>query len=107
MVETTKIVASFQVINELCVNLLKKTALQEPDIAGVISSFYIRYEIVESSLHLLQRAVELRSNYNFSYWDSLIVSAALIAEAKVLYTEDMHNGLVVDKTLMIVNPFIK
>jgi predicted nucleic acid-binding protein len=105
LVETVKIVTSFQVINELCVNLLKKTDLKEPDIAGLISSFYNRYEIVESGQHLLERASDLRSASNFSYWDSLIVAAALLSEAKILYTEDMHDGLIVDKTLKIVNPF--
>lgn len=106
LIETAKIVTSFQVINELCVNLLKKTNLKEPDISGIISSFYNRYEVIESSQFLLQRATDLRSHYNFSYWDSLIVAAALISEAKTLYTEDMHNGLVIDKTLTIVNPFM-
>jgi predicted nucleic acid-binding protein len=105
LIETAKIVTSFQVINELCVNLLKKTTLKEPDISGIISSFYNRYEVIESGQILLQRATDLRSNFNFSYWDSLIVAAALMSEAKTLYTEDMHNGLVIDKTLTIVNPF--
>jgi len=105
LIETTKIVTSFQVINELCVNLLKKTNLKEPDISGIISSFYNRYEVIESSRFLLQRATDLRKNFNFSYWDSLIVAAALMSESKTLYTEDMHNGLVINKSLTIVNPF--
>jgi predicted nucleic acid-binding protein len=105
LIETAKIVTSFQVINELCVNLLKKTNLKEPDISGIISSFYNRYEVIESGQILLRRPTDLRRNFNFSYWDSLIVSAALMSEAKILYSEDMHDGLVVDKTLKIVNPF--
>ena len=107
LIETAKIVTSFQVINELCVNLLKKTNLKEPDISGIISSFYNRYEVIESGQLLLQRATDLRSNFNFSYWDSLIVAAALMSDAKTLYTEDMHNGLVIDKALTLVNPFIR
>lgn len=105
LVKTARIAVSFQVINELCVNLLKKTDLKESDIAGIISSFYNRYEVVESSQALLERASDLRSTSNFSYWDSLIVAAALMSEAKILYSEDMHDGLVVDRTLKIVNPF--
>jgi predicted nucleic acid-binding protein len=105
LVETARIAVSFQVINELCVNLLKKTDLKEPDITGIISSFYNRYEVIESSQALLERASNLRCASNFSYWDSLIVAAALMSDAKVLYTEDMHDGLIVDRTLKIVNPF--
>jgi predicted nucleic acid-binding protein len=47
----------------------------------------------------------LREQYAFSFWDSLIVSSALHAEAAVLYSEDMQDGLVVEKRVRIINPF--
>ncbi len=50
-------------------------------------------------------ASSLREKYKFSYWDSLIVSSALKNNCKILYTEDMHHGLIVDGVLEIVNPF--
>jgi len=105
LIESNAITTSSQVINEMCVNLLKKTGLLEEDISGIIASFYNRYEIIEFSRDILLHASTLRSTYNFSFWDSLIVSSALHSEAELLYTEDMHNGLVVEKTLRIVNPF--
>ncbi len=106
LVEGRAIVTSSQVINELCVNLLKKANLREDEISGIIASFYNRYDVVEFSRDLLLQASNLRCDYNFSYWDSLIVSCALHAGARLLYSEDMHNGLVVDKSLEIINPFI-
>lgn len=105
LIKSNKITTSSQVINELSVNLLKKTDLSEDDLTGIITSFYNRYQVVESSKEILLRASTLRGDYKFSYWDSLIVSAALQAEAKLLYTEDMHDGLLVAKTLRIINPF--
>ena len=39
-----------------------------------------------------------------SYWDSLIVEAALSAGAGVLFTEDLQHGQRIDD-LQIVNPF--
>jgi predicted nucleic acid-binding protein len=50
-------------------------------------------------------ASHLREQYSFSYWDSLIVAAALQAKATTLYTEDMQAGLVIDQRLTIINPF--
>ncbi len=47
----------------------------------------------------------LRSRYNFSFWDSLIVACALAGGASILYSEDMQDGLVVDGQLEILNPF--
>lgn len=105
LIETSRIVISSQVINELCVNLIKKAKLPETDIAGIIASLYARYETVESDQELLLRASGLRRSNNFSYWDSLIVAAALKSGANRLCTEDLHDGLVVDKALRIVNPF--
>jgi predicted nucleic acid-binding protein len=50
-------------------------------------------------------ASKLRHNYCFSYWDSLIVASALKAKVAILYSEDMQNELIVDKSLKIINPF--
>lgn len=42
---------------------------------------------------------------NYSSWDSLIVAAAIQANAKILYTEETHNGQVIEGKLTIVDPF--
>jgi predicted nucleic acid-binding protein len=54
---------------------------------------------------ILIEASELRDRYGFSYWDSLIVACALAGGATIVYSEDMHSGLVVENRLQIVNPF--
>jgi predicted nucleic acid-binding protein len=36
----------------------------------------------------------------------MIVAAALLAGCDVLYSEDMHDGLVIEERLRIVNPFV-
>lgn len=41
---------------------------------------------------------------NFLFWDSLIVEAALESGATTLFSEDMHNSLVIG-SLTISNPF--
>jgi len=40
-------VVSTQVINEVCVNLLKKTTISEEGISQLIESFYAKYPVVE------------------------------------------------------------
>ena len=57
-------------------------------------------------MELLIQASRLRERHSFSYWDSLIVSAALTAKADVLYTEDMQHGMLIDGVLKITNPLI-
>jgi predicted nucleic acid-binding protein len=99
------IIISTQVVNEVCNNLFKKAAFNEEQVKTVIQSLYRRCTVVEFNLTIFESASNLRSRYNFSFWDSLIVTCALAARASILYSEDMQDGLVVDNQLEIVNPF--
>ncbi|MDZ7957066.1 MAG: PIN domain-containing protein [Aulosira sp. DedQUE10] len=99
------IVISTQVVNEVSSNLLKKAAFNEEQVKAVIQSLYRRCTVVEFNLTIFESASNLRSRFNFSFWDSLIVACALAAGAGILYSEDMQDGLVVDSQLQIVNPF--
>jgi predicted nucleic acid-binding protein len=101
---TPQIALSTQVVNEVSVNLLRKFQAAEPDIRKLIRSLYRKYLIVEYSRAILLNASDLRSAYHISYWDSLIIASALAVGATILYTEDMHDGLIVDNQLTIVNP---
>lgn len=52
----------------------------------------------------LLKASELRERLQLSFWDSLIVSSALLGSAEILYTEDMADGLLVENRLRVSNP---
>jgi len=96
---------STQVICEVCSVVLKKAKLPDHEIAQIVDSFYDDCMIVNFDRETFISANRLRQRYQFSFWDSLIVAAALAADATILYSEDMQHGLVVDGRLKIVNPF--
>ncbi|MDO9049389.1 MAG: PIN domain-containing protein [Methylobacter sp.] len=98
------ITVSEQVIAEVSVNLLKKGMLSELQLGRIVEAFYRRYRVFAPSLETHQTAGKLRGRYCLSYWDSLIVAAALQTNCTILYSEDMQNGLVFDEGLRIVNP---
>jgi len=50
-------------------------------------------------------ALSLAQRFGFSFYDALIVAAALIARCDILHSEDMQDGLVIEDRLRIVNPF--
>jgi len=107
LIETlTDIVISSQVLNELCVHMIKQAEMGESEIQRLIRSFYARYPIVAFDESIVVDASELRERYSFSFWDSLIVASARYAGADFLLTEDMQHGQVIDGDLQIVNPFI-
>ena len=62
-------------------------------------------DIVPLSIEIHEGALELLDRYQLSWYDALIVSAAIESDCETLWSGDMHNGLVVNKTMTIRNPF--
>jgi predicted nucleic acid-binding protein len=98
-------IVSTQIINEVCSVLRRKASFSEEQIQRIISTFNFRCTVVQLSVETLSDASNLRLRYGFSFWDSLIVASALSANAEILHSEDMQDGLVVEQRLAIVNPF--
>jgi len=105
LIKTTQPVISAQVVNEVCVNLIKRAKFPELQIGELVETFYEKYEVVEIHKGLLLSASQLRQEYTLSYWDSIIIAAALASDVKTLYSEDMQHGLVIRESLQIANPF--
>lgn len=96
---------SEQVIAEVSFNLLRKAGMSDDRLLPVVESFYTRCRVITPHLGIHRSAQVLRKRYQLSYWDSLIVAAALDSDCATLYSEDMHHGLLVDNRLTIINPF--
>lgn len=98
-------VINSQVIREICSNLIKKLYMPEEQVRVLIHGWYQDCEVITSnaSQHLL--ASRLRKSYALSYWDSLIVAAAIDAGCVTLFSEDMQHGQTIESCLTIINPF--
>ncbi len=107
LIQKSEPVISTQVINEVCVNLLRRVNFTEGQISRLIEAFYEKYQVIELTKSVLLLASQLRRRYSLSFWDSTIVAAALSAGVSVLYSEDMQHGLLVEHQLEIRNPFIQ
>ena len=102
---TEKICLSTQVLNEICINLLKKANYSEEEIRSLIKSIDNVFEIYPVKVEDCIKASEIRDKFNVSYWDSLIIASALNNECNILYSEDMQNNLFIENKLKIINPF--
>lgn len=60
--------------------------------------------VVQIDPPLILAAIGRARRYRLSFWDSLIVEAALAGGATTLYSEDLRDGLQIDG-LTIRNPF--
>lgn len=96
---------SVQVINEVCANLIKKARFSEAQVERLIQDFYGGCRVIAPNQALLSLASEARDRYSLSFWDGLIVAAALAANVATLYSEDMQDGLKIFDRLTIINPF--
>ncbi len=99
-------VINSQVIREICSNLIKKSLMSEEQVRILIQGWYQGCKVIHSnaSQHLL--ASHLRVSCSLSYWDSLIVAAALDAGCTTLFSEDMQHGQKIEGGLTIINPLI-
>ena len=52
-----------------------------------------------------ETALQIAERYKYSIYDSLIIAAALETGSKVLYSEDLEDGQVIENSLTIRNPF--
>jgi predicted nucleic acid-binding protein len=100
------LLVSTQVLNEVCANLIRKAGFDNSQIQNLIEDFSEGCEILPVSLETLQYAVKLRDRYLLSFWDSIIVASAVLGQASILYSEDMQDGLIIENSLQIVNPFL-
>lgn len=50
------------------------------------------FDIVLMKPALIRRAIEIRSSYSISFWDSCIISAAEVAGCDSIYSEDLNAG---------------
>ena len=96
-------VASTQVLNEVCNILTKKYPSSKEKIKHVLHSIQESCTMVTIGNDYPSRALDYHFKYSISYYDALMVVAALETNCKYLISEDMQDGLIVDKKLQIVN----
>jgi predicted nucleic acid-binding protein len=84
IIKECEIVISTQIINEMCVNLIKKMGFSEAEIQNLIESLYRKYTVFELSQDILLQASKIRINNSFSFWDSIVAASALDCDKESL-----------------------
>lgn len=98
---------SVQLLNEFAFVAHRKRNEPWPAIEeslGIISRMAYSLRPVGEDVH--KRGLAIAQRYKLRFYDALLVAAALLDGCRVLYSEDMQHGLVIDDTLTITNPFL-
>src|SRR6056297_3401932 len=96
---------SVQVLNEAFVNCRRKAGLSWEDTRAFLEGIKSLCHVEDLTVQTHQVGRALAEKYQLSVYDAMIVSAALIAGCTTLWTEDMHDGLLIEDQLRVVNPF--
>jgi len=97
-------VISIQVLNEFTQVARKKASLEWQEIADLSTAIQTLTEIITLDKNIHNVGLTIANKYGYSFYDSLIVAAALEAGCNLLFSEDMQHGQQIE-TLIIRNPF--
>jgi predicted nucleic acid-binding protein len=97
-------VISVQVLNEFVSVARRKMRLGWPATREFLDTFRATLDVVPLTVETHERGLAVAERYGFNVYDGMIVAAAQLAGCTVLYSEDMHDGLVIDR-LTIRNPY--
>ena len=101
----TRVWISTQILSEFY-SALNKNNFDHDKIVEFINAMTQQMNVCPVTLDIVEKALSIKSKYQLSYWDSLMLSAALECECEVVYTEDLQHKQVIDGKLTIINPFV-
>lgn len=96
---------STQVLQEFFVNATKK--IPQPlnvETAKKIIEDFLKWEVVVNNGESILEAIDIHEKHKYSFWDSMIIGAAIKGGATTLLSEDLSNEQIISG-VAIKNPF--
>ena len=96
---------SVQVLQKFYVNSTQKQALRlsQEEAMQILTALH-GFPILPVTEELVFAAIELKRQFQISYWDAAIIAAAVALEAREVFSEDLNDGQT-HGTVRVVNPF--
>jgi predicted nucleic acid-binding protein len=98
-------VISVQVLNEFVRVAHGKLKRPWTDTLGYLTAARHLLKVQPLTLDVHDTGLRVAERYNLHIYDAMIAAAALEAGCDTLWSEDMHDGLVIDGKLTVSNPF--
>jgi predicted nucleic acid-binding protein len=96
---------SVQVLNEIANVARRKMKLSWQETRSFLSLLRGLLTVHPVTVDAHELGIALAERHHLAIYDALIAASALLAECDRLWSEDMHDGMAIDKRLRIVNPF--
>lgn len=98
-------ILSVQVLNEFAAVATRKIGMPLEEVREVLATVRTVCQVVPIIEATHDKGIAIADRYGLSIYDATIVAAALLAECKILLSEDMQDGQIIDDCLEIRNPF--
>jgi predicted nucleic acid-binding protein len=96
---------SVQVLNEIANVARRKMRFSWERTHRLLSQIRQVLPVAPVTIEVHEAGLGLAERYRLSIYDGMIAAAALDSGCDTLWSEDMHDGLVIDGRLTVVNPF--
>jgi len=104
LLDKTPVISS-QVISEYLNVMQRKFKVEKKKLIRACAIWLLDCRVQPVTRSTIELAAFLINRYDFQLFDGIIVANALEAECDILYSADMQDGLIVENSLKIVNPF--
>ena len=99
------LLVSVQVLNEVTSVCRRKLGMGWIDTTALLEAVRAHCDVEPLTLETHETGLRLAGQHKLSVYDAMIAASALISGCSTLWSEDMHDGLVLDKRLKLRNPF--
>lgn len=96
---------SVQVLNELTSVARRKLALSWETVNEIIELIRSLCPVEPLTIQTHDQGRTIAQRYQLNIFDAMIAASALNAGCEILYSEDMHDGLLIEERVQICNPF--
>jgi predicted nucleic acid-binding protein len=96
---------SVQVLNEIANVARRKMGMSWQETRGLLSSLRGLLTVHPLTIETHELGLALAERHQLAIYDALIAASALLAGCDRLWSEDMQDGMAIDRRLRIVNPF--
>jgi predicted nucleic acid-binding protein len=98
-------IISVQVLSEFTSVCTRKLKMSYGEIREILMTINMVLDVRDLTPTIHEAALDIAERYGYSFYDSMIMAAAINAGCSLVYTEDLQSGQHIQDSLLIVNPF--
>lgn len=99
-------VISTQVLNEFCNVCIRKLGKTVDEVQKALDEIIDECSVFIIKPEQIKYALYLHGKYKYNFFDCLMLSVAIQAGCKYIFSEDMQDGQIIENSLIIKNIFL-